>query len=229
MQHFSSRAWAVWLHAHGKLLAQIACLFFGLCTCISFLFPVTYVKDSSFDLALDRPFGHIVDGMTIEQLLPCEDKVLHRVGVYMSTYARENRGGVVHLQILDAETKRVLAQRDCSTEEIVDNAFLSIEIAEPQVHHAYLVRISSTGCTEENAVTPWLTKWLPSENTYTQAMVNGAAQSGALNVYWAEEAQRNRGLWEFLLIFGICLTLAPIMPGRGLTLRKKTDGQVEIK
>ena len=208
-QYFSQLS--VWIKGHFYFIFISLGTFFLLASLASILFPVPYNRSTSYGFSRNNPEGGITDGKVIEQPISFDGKTIHEVSVFVSTFARVNRGGLITLQLIQQPDGAILAERQIATEDIQDNANITISLQQPQALDDCVHCITSSGCTATTAITLWFAQ-VP-DNTkvsYSPAVINGIRSNVPLVFSWTETAKRNRGLWELLLLSCICFTSASL-------------------
>ena len=149
--------------------------------------------------------GEIVDGMVIEQEVKIPVEIMEEFRLYISTFDRENTGEM-YIQLLDEEDESVFLERTVDISELENNKFLTVfEENEMQgkFKEAYILKITTNGCSEGNAVT------IAYEDTAEDILtINGEEKTGmALSVQIDGILENHYYYWYFVAIGVITLLL----------------------
>lgn len=170
--------------------------------------PYSYTNSISCGLVNEFPIGEIIDGLEVDLYVTAIDDNFSAIDLLFGTYARDNKDGVLVLEIFNDET---LIQRSMiNTSDIVDNSYLKFEFPtqKKSKNKEYLIKIYSQNCGYDNAVTLWATSVESNDSSYG---INNSKSNGTI-IYSTEYKIFYRYTWEIIFFAVVLVTIYTLIP-----------------
>lgn len=167
----------VWIYKHILILAGILLLYITFC---KYTYG-QYIRENVIDIYdndLNQVIGEISNNDKIVQKFKYGNKQIDGVEIKTATYGEKSAGsGILSVELIEGNTKKVLAKTECKMNEIKDNSYKKIYFDKPiyvEGKNDFELSITTRGMKRDDKFTLWLA------NTDTAALYNGELQKGGI-------------------------------------------------
>lgn len=184
-------------------------LLFDVIICFYYTFrPYSYTNSVSCGLINEYPIGEIIDGLEIYLNITAVDDNFSAIDLLFATYSRENKNGILMLEIYDKEN--LIKKFMVNTNDIIDNTFLKFEfpIQKKSKNKIYDIKIYSENCTLDNAVTLWASTAESDQSSYN---INKSKKEGTL-IYNTDYKIFYKYTWEVIFFAAVLATIYTLVP-----------------